>query len=116
MAHHLAGQLLLKEDRAADALPLLEEALSVYDPTSRNVARAPTLDRLLLWKDLALAYEQLGDTKAARRAQKQIRKATVLGPNDSAWQQDQERLFIQLDQPYNGTCWDGDAYWSQVSN
>ncbi len=114
VVQHLHGQLLLKEGDAAAALPLLLAARAVYDPDAKRVQRAPTLDRALLWDDLARAYDVLGETKPAKRARKHWKKAVKLGPSDSLWFSDQERLSVVLEEPFQGTCWDGDTWWSQV--
>ncbi len=114
VVQHLHGQLLLKQGDAAAALPLLLAARDVYDPDAKRVQRAPTLDRTLLWDDLARTYDVLGETKLAKKARKQWKKAVKLGPSDSLWLSDQERLSVVLEEPFQGTCWDGDSWWSQV--
>jgi tetratricopeptide (TPR) repeat protein len=114
VVQHLRGQLLLKKGDAAAALPLLLAARDVYDPAAKRVQRAPTLDRTLLWDDLARTYDALGEEKLAKKARKKWKKAVKLGPSDSLWFADQERLTIVLEEPFQGTCWDGDAWWRQV--
>lgn len=114
VAQHLVGQLLLKQGDASAALPWLESARDVYDPDDRRAQHAPTLDRAILWSDLAMAYDATGDERSAKRARRELKRARRLGPSDSLWERDQERLTVVLDDRFNGTCWDGDAWWNQL--
>ena len=116
VSEHLVGQLLLKQGDTAAAREHLERALAVYDPDARDQPHAPTLDRAVLYADLIATYDALGQDKPAKKARKQLKKAIKLGPSDSLWEQDQDRLEVRLGEPYQGTCWEGDAWWAMVAS
>ena len=115
VAKHLVGQLLMKSGDIDGALTWLEQALAVYDPEARDQPHAPMLDRAILYADLKLVYTELGRERDVKQMTKRLKKARKTGPNDSLWEQDQERLEVRLGEPFQGTCWEGDAWWASVA-